>query len=171
MTHSSTPMTHSSTTVEWTLPDENATEQFAKHLAQAMPTLAIPLIVYLSGDLGTGKTTITRGVLRALGEAGQVRSPTYGLQSEYFTAGGRVVHMDLYRLNVPEELQALAIADQLPDSQLWLIEWPERGTDRYLPPADLQLDITVEGSGRAVLLQARSAAGTLWIQQLSRDSS
>jgi tRNA threonylcarbamoyladenosine biosynthesis protein TsaE len=164
-------MTHSSITAEWQLPDENATDQFAKQLTQAMPRLAAPLIVYLSGDLGTGKTTITRGVLRALGEAGPVRSPTYGLQSEYFTARGRVVHMDLYRLNAPEELQALAIADQLPDSQLWLIEWPERDSDRYLPPADLHLEIAVAGSGRRVSLQARSAAGASWIQKLSRDSA
>jgi tRNA threonylcarbamoyladenosine biosynthesis protein TsaE len=126
-------------------------------------------VLYLRGDLGAGKTTFARGMLRQLGEAGPVRSPTYGLLTEYPVAGGVVVHMDLYRLRQPEELQALALADLLPGSRLWLVEWPERA-GHGLPQADAQVQLEVRGSGRRAQLQAFSDRGRSWQQILCADS-
>jgi tRNA threonylcarbamoyladenosine biosynthesis protein TsaE len=148
------------------LADETATESFARELASAMPVSAEPLIVYLEGDLGTGKTTLARGMLRALGERGPVRSPTYGLLAQYPLPGGLVRHLDLYRLRGPEELEALALRDLLPGSRLWLVEWPGRGAGA-LPPPDLHVVLDLEGRGRGVHVSADSEAGRQWLGALS----
>jgi tRNA threonylcarbamoyladenosine biosynthesis protein TsaE len=164
-------MTHAPLLARWELANEAATEGLAARVATTMPQQPEPLILYLRGALGSGKTTFTRGMLRKLGEAGPVRSPTYGLQTEYHLSCGRVIHMDLYRLNQPEDLLALALPDLLPDSRLWLIEWPERSADSYLPRADLQVEIEVLNAGREVVLRGASAVGNEWIQNLFRDLS
>ncbi len=117
------------------LAEESATLQFAARMATRLPAQP-PFVLYLQGDLGTGKTTLTRGMLRALGEQGAVRSPTYGLIAEYETPRGRVLHLDLYRLRSAAELAALGLADYLADSLLWLIEWPEQAQGGRLPTAD-----------------------------------
>ncbi len=142
--------------------DEEATLQYAARLARALPVSTQPLIVYLHGDLGAGKTTLARGMLRALGETGPVRSPTYGLLAEYTPPAGRVLHLDLYRLRVPEELHALGLADYLPGSHLWLIEWPELAQGQGLPTADAELYLTVEGAGRRLRIEPRSPHGARW---------
>jgi tRNA threonylcarbamoyladenosine biosynthesis protein TsaE len=146
------------------LPDEDATEDLARRMAGALPVRAPdePLVVYLEGELGAGKTSFARGLLRALGEQGPVRSPTYGLLSQYLLPAGRILHLDLYRLQAAEELEALALRDHLAGSRLWLIEWPARGAGA-LPPPDLTLALQVEGQGRLARLQSGSAAGNQWL--------
>jgi tRNA threonylcarbamoyladenosine biosynthesis protein TsaE len=151
------------------LADETATLTVAGRMAMCLPA-GDPFVLHLQGDLGTGKTTLTRGMLRALGEQGAVRSPTYGLMSEYDTPQGRVLHLDLYRLREPGELAALGLADYLADSRLWLIEWPEQARGARLPPADAIVNIEVEYAGRRLEISPVSAAGQRWTACLSPDS-
>jgi tRNA threonylcarbamoyladenosine biosynthesis protein TsaE len=156
---------------EWiTLADEQATLRFAARLANALPAAAQPLVLYLHGDLGAGKTTLARGVLRTMGENGAVRSPTYALMAEYEPAGARVLHLDLYRLDSPGELLALGLADHLPGSTLWLIEWPEKGAGGELPPADAAIFLEPVGAARRVRIVPRSASGEQWAAALAADS-
>lgn len=144
------------------LADEVATHSLAEQAARALPVGAAPLIVYLVGDLGAGKTSFARGLLRSLGERGPVRSPTYGLVADYELPGGRVVHLDLYRLQDPEELENLGLRDLLDGSRLWLVEWPDRGAG-LLPAADVELGIQVEGEGRRLTATAHSESGRQWL--------
>ncbi|MEO6079163.1 MAG: tRNA (adenosine(37)-N6)-threonylcarbamoyltransferase complex ATPase subunit type 1 TsaE [Steroidobacteraceae bacterium] len=150
------------------LADDAATLQQAARMAQCLPAGA-PCVLYLQGDLGTGKTTLTRGVLRELGEQGAVRSPTYGLIAEYETSAGRVLHLDLYRLRSAEELAALGLADYLSQTWLWLIEWPEQAQGARLPQPDARVFIEVEAAGRLLRISPESAAGRQWLDCLSRD--
>jgi tRNA threonylcarbamoyladenosine biosynthesis protein TsaE len=151
------------------LADEAATMQRAGKMASCLPAAGPPFILYLHGDLGTGKTTLTRGILRALGEQGAVRSPTYGLIAEYGTAIGRVLHLDLYRLRSAGELAALGLADYLADSRLWLIEWPERAEGARLPPPDARIYLEVEAGGRRLRIEPCSPAGVHWLAGLNPD--
>jgi tRNA threonylcarbamoyladenosine biosynthesis protein TsaE len=125
--------------------------------------------MYLSGDLGAGKTCFARGMLRAMGETGPVRSPTYGLLGEYETPDGTVVHVDLYRLQSPEELQALGLVDHLAHSRLWLIEWPERACGKGLPAADLQVTLAVQGGARHAHIQSGTADGRQWLGAIGEE--
>jgi len=103
-------------------------------------------VVFLSGELGAGKSTFARGVLRALGAQGAIKSPSYTLVETYALPEVNAVHLDLYRLIDPAELEHLGLADYHRQGFLWLIEWPERGAGR-LPAPDLhfQLSITEQG--------------------------
>lgn len=114
------------------LPDPAATAALGKALASLLTTG----IVYLRGDLGVGKTSLVRSLLRGRGVTGTVRSPTYTLIETYDTVTGSVYHFDLYRLADPEEMHFIGIEDITATSALTLIEWPERGED-FLPGADL----------------------------------
>lgn len=115
-------------------------------------------IVGLRGDLGTGKTTLVRGWLRALGVTGPIRSPTFTLVEPYEVCEGRVYHFDLYRLSEPEELEYLGARDYFAEDSLCLIEWPERGKG-WLPVIDLNIHIAFDdkGEGRQVRVISRSA--------------
>ena len=93
-------------------------------------------VVTLSGELGAGKSTFARGVLRALGAQGNLKSPSYTLLELYELPAVQVIHLDLYRLQDPDELENLGLADYHRPGHLWLVEWPERGAGR-LPPVDL----------------------------------
>jgi tRNA threonylcarbamoyladenosine biosynthesis protein TsaE len=152
------------------LADEDATLRLAARMARALVPRAAPLVLYLSGELGAGKTTLARGLLQALGERGPVRSPTYALVAEYEPPGHRVLHLDLYRLNDPDELAALGLADQLAGSTLWLIEWPQRAAGAGLPPADAWVIFAPEGAGRRVRIEPTSAAGREWAAAVAQDS-
>ena len=110
-------------------------------------------IIYLRGDLGAGKTTLVRGLLRALGHRGPVRSPTYTLIEPYEELEPPVHHLDLYRLGDPEELDYLGLRDLLGGESLLLVEWPERGADA-LPSPDLEVRIEQVPAGRRIELAA-----------------
>jgi tRNA threonylcarbamoyladenosine biosynthesis protein TsaE len=153
------------------LPDEAATESLARRAAQQLNPKASPLVLHLQGDLGAGKTSFARAMLRALGETGPVRSPTYGLLSEYATPAGRVVHIDLYRMRSPAELATLGLADHLPGSLLWLIEWPEKGTGGAMPAADAVLNLLVQGEGRLLQAQALTLAGEEFLVGACADNA
>jgi len=121
-------------------------------------------VIYLQGPLGAGKTTLARGVLRAFGITGAVKSPTYTLVEPYATAHGPVAHFDFYRLANVEEVEFLGMREYL-DRGVCLFEWPERARGA-LPRADLVLEIIPMGSGRDLTATAFGAAGEEWLVAL-----
>lgn len=145
------------------LPDEAATAEFGRKLALVTGGRGL---ITLQGDLGSGKTTLSRALIRALGHDGPVRSPTYTLVEPYELGNFRVLHYDLYRLNDPEELHYLGVRDFLDDDTLTLVEWPERGRP-WLPPADLALELRVLRSGREIHWQAGTPRGQVWEAELT----
>ena len=142
------------------------TEAFGAQCAGARPTADAALaVVYLAGELGAGKTTFARGFLRALGIAQAVRSPTYTLLELYPAGALTVVHLDLYRIADPIELESLGLREWARAHHLWLIEWPERGGAR-LPPPDLSLVFAVGDAGHDIAASARSGLGERWLAAL-----
>lgn len=137
------------------LESADATERLGERLSQS---LAPGFILYLRGDLGAGKTTLARGLLRGLGHRGTVKSPTFTLVEPYSLDGWRLFHWDLYRLSDPEELEYLGLRDQLDGESVLLIEWPERGRGA-LPPADAEIALTYADRGRSCRLDAGSSKG------------
>jgi len=135
-----------------TLLNEQETEQFGAELWRILPKKCL---VFLKGDLGAGKTTLTRGVLRAAGYTMAVKSPTYTLVEEYDMPDGKVFHFDLYRIKDPEELEWIGMQDYLEQQSLCFIEWPELGKG-WLPAPDIELSITTEGEGRVIEIQVLS---------------
>lgn len=135
------------------LADESATVDLGGAIAHLLPR---PVVIYLEGDLGAGKTTFSRGLLQGLGHKGAVKSPTYTLVEPYALASGPVFHFDLYRLSDPTELDFLGLADYLEAQAIVLIEWPSRGQGR-LPEADMIIGLADDGdSGRIATLTALS---------------
>lgn len=149
-------------TLTRSIPDSMAMESLGAELASCASG---GLVVHLSGELGAGKTTLVRGILRGLGHVGSVRSPTYTLVEPYEFPDRRVYHLDLYRLGDPEELEWIGIRDLLDADSLAFIEWPERGTG-VLPPADLGVEIDYTENGRQVTLVGLSGAGERVVRQL-----
>jgi len=132
-----------------------AMEALGRRLAEA---LAGSGVVYLEGELGTGKTTLSRGILRACGHQGAVKSPTYTLVEPYELATATVFHFDLYRLLDPEELELMGFRDYFRADALTLVEWPARG-GRLLPAADIMITLQAVKVGRELELRAGSARG------------
>lgn len=137
------------------LNDELAHVAFGEALGRALKGRGR---VYLEGELGAGKTTLTRGILRAYGYQGAVKSPTYTLLEPYEFDGQRVYHLDLYRLGDPEELEFIGGRDILSDEALCVIEWPSRG-DGWLPLADVRVVLSVADLGRVATLTPESSRG------------
>jgi len=106
-------------------------------------------VIELRGELGTGKSTFARGVLRALGAKGAIKSPSYTLLESYELPGVHALHLDLYRLHDPEELEHLGLADYHRPGHLWLIEWPEKGAGR-LPASDEAFAFSIVGNGHRI---------------------
>lgn len=138
-----------------TLPDEKAHVAFGETLGRIFQGRGR---LYLHGDLGAGKTTLTRGVLRAYGYHGAVKSPTYTLVEPYELAGQRIYHLDLYRLGDPEELEFIGGRDVLADDALCVIEWPSRGSG-WLPPADVSVTLDIDKDGRRATLESQTPRG------------
>ncbi len=115
-------------------------------------------MIFLQGDLGVGKTTLCRGILRYFGAQSAIKSPTYTLVESYKLAGQVINHFDLYRLEHPEELEYLGIRDYFSDRYLNLIEWPDKGYG-VLPPADLTVSLSLDGRSRRLLLRGLSSVG------------
>ena len=144
------------------LPDPAATDALAASFADVRPASAI---VHLHGDLGAGKSSFARAFLRRLGVAGAIRSPTYTLVERYPLADGReALHLDLYRIGDPGELEFLGIEPE--QVALWLVEWPERGAGA-LPAADLHLRLAIEGEGRRLRAEADTSAGQAWLDEVA----
>jgi tRNA threonylcarbamoyladenosine biosynthesis protein TsaE len=144
------------------LRDAQATMEFGQHLAAARPHGTAFASVWLTGDLGAGKTTLARGFLRACGVTEMIRSPTYTLMEMHETPELTVLHLDLYRLTSAEELEPLGLREWARPGCLWLIEWPERAP-LQLPPADLLLSLTAGPNSHAVDARAGSPRGETWL--------
>ena len=149
------------------LPDEAATLSLGAALARAV----VPgLVIYLHGDLGAGKTALTRALLRAAGYQGTVKSPTYTLSEPYRVhldgALVNVIHYDLYRMSSPEEFLDAGFREDFDGKNICIVEWPEKG-EPVLPPPDVRVLLSVSGLGRAVELQGLSHQGLLCLDRLS----
>ncbi len=151
--------------MELILPDEAATQRAGAALARALPDVrARNLIVGLMGELGSGKTTLARALLRALGVTGTVRSPTFTLVEPYETARGAVHHLDLYRLEPgAAALEGLGFRDLRGMPGLLLVEWPERAGGA-LGPLDLSVTLEHAGQGRRIGLEAQGEVGREWLE-------
>ena len=123
-------------------------------------------VIYLIGQLGAGKTTLTRGILHGLGHPGSVKSPTFTLVEPYEVNGKRVFHFDLYRLVDAEELEYLGIRDYFVSDSISIVEWPEKGAG-VLPKADLQITIDYKDAGRHVRIIANTDRGVRILAQLN----
>ncbi|MBZ0333095.1 tRNA (adenosine(37)-N6)-threonylcarbamoyltransferase complex ATPase subunit type 1 TsaE [Marinobacter sp. AL4B] len=147
------------------LDGEGETQRLGGELARLAKQSEQSLTVFLEGDLGMGKTTLSRGVMRGLGHEGAVKSPTYTLVEPYEHLTPPVYHFDLYRLGDPEELEYMGIRDYFSADNLCLIEWPERG-EGVLPEPDIEIQLERQSEGRAVILRARSELGASLLNQI-----
>lgn len=148
------------------LPDESATQALGGAFARAL----VPgLVIYLHGDLGAGKTALTRALLHAAGHKGAVKSPTYTLSEPYrIELDGKtlnVIHYDLYRMSSPEEFLDAGFREDFDGRNVCIVEWPEKG-EPVLPPPDVRVLLTVSGLGRHVELQPLSSLGLLCLDRL-----
>jgi tRNA threonylcarbamoyladenosine biosynthesis protein TsaE len=149
------------------LEGERKMQDFGAQLATAIGKIDAPLLMLLNGDLGAGKTTISRGLLQGLGHQGAVKSPTYTLVEPYELDIGVVYHFDLYRLIDSEELEHIGFSDYLSEAKLCIIEWPENGGS-YIPQPDISIDIGVYQSGRRLTLNSATESGNRCINLLQQ---
>jgi len=146
------------------LPDEDATLALGAALARELtPGLAI----HLRGELGAGKTTLVRGVLRALGWRGPVKSPTYALVELYEVSRLNLHHFDFYRFHDPREWIDAGFRESFNGRNVSLVEWPEKA-EGLLPPPDVQIALAASGSGRSASLRASSPTGTTFLEKAAR---
>jgi tRNA threonylcarbamoyladenosine biosynthesis protein TsaE len=157
--------------MELNLPDSSVTDALGRALARSFPgAVQTAAVAYLQGELGAGKTTCVRSLLRALGVTGLVRSPTYTLVETYHVAALTCVHVDLYRLQSLHEVDELGLRDLMGPGVLLMVEWPEKG-GAALPPADLNLTLQYAGEARQARLGATTSLGAEWLLNLGRDTS
>jgi tRNA threonylcarbamoyladenosine biosynthesis protein TsaE len=156
---------------EYYLADEAATVAIGQRLGESAHGGAV---IFLQGELGAGKTTLSRGVLRAFGHSGAVKSPTYTLVEPYQFDGEegeepiQVYHFDLYRLGDAEELEYMGIRDYFTDKAVCLVEWPSRGQG-YLPQPDVVLTLQVDAPGRSLVMVANTERGDVLVQAMDRS--
>ena len=145
------------------LADEAATIAFGQRLAKAINSKGL---LTLSGNLGSGKTTLSRGLIQSYGHSGGVKSPTYTLVEPYEIGEKRIYHFDLYRMEDPEELEFIGLWDYLTQEALIIIEWPEKAFG-VLPPADLAIQLEPQEKGRKITLSANTLAGETMLKKIS----
>lgn len=149
-----------------TLADEDATLAFGARLA---PLLTPGLVIFLQGDLGAGKTTFARGLLRGLGLIGRVKSPTYALVEVYAVSSLNLYHFDFYRLSDPDEWHEAGFRDYMNTEAICLIEWPEKalGAGLSLPTADVTLSLTPTATDtRLIHLKSNTPTGNALLTKL-----
>ena len=149
--------------LEKNVPSEEALGEFADAFARQ---LTAPLVIYLEGPLGAGKTTFVRALARAMGYQERVKSPTYGLLERYDFNDLRLLHLDLYRVSEEGELEFLALRDQFDAQTILLIEWPDKG-GREIPPADIQIRFSDSVIDRVLTVKACTEAGQNLISAIS----
>ena len=145
------------------LPDEGATEALARQLAAVLPPSTAGLTLLLQGDLGAGKSTFARALIRALGHSGAVPSPTYTLVEPYDLPGGMVYHVDLYRVSSEDELRYLGWTEL--DEGFRIVEWPERAPG-IAAQADIRVELGYDDPGRLAAIDALSPDGEAIIARL-----
>ncbi|RDL24706.1 MULTISPECIES: tRNA (adenosine(37)-N6)-threonylcarbamoyltransferase complex ATPase subunit type 1 TsaE [Pseudomonas] len=149
------------------LADEQAMSDFGARIARVTQGHGL---IFLVGNLGMGKTTLSRGIIRGLGHVGAVKSPTFTLVEPYEIGDIRAFHFDLYRLVDPEELEFLGIRDYFDDDALCLIEWPDKGAG-FLPKPDLTITISPQDSGRSLNILSQGSRGEAWCAALALETN
>ncbi len=149
--------------LHWSLPSEADTLALGQRLASV---LAKGGVLYLQGDLGAGKTTLSRGLIQSLGHTGAVKSPTYTLVEPYELPCGKLYHFDLYRVVDAEELELMGIRDYFDPSAIVIVEWPDKGGD-LIPEPDLILELEKAGSGRSATLIPNTQLGLEMAKKLA----
>ncbi|MCF4997528.1 tRNA (adenosine(37)-N6)-threonylcarbamoyltransferase complex ATPase subunit type 1 TsaE [Pseudomonas syringae] len=147
------------------LADEQAMSDFGARIARITQGRGL---IFLEGNLGMGKTTLSRGIIRGLGHVGAVKSPTFTLVEPYEIGDVRAFHFDLYRLVDPEELEFLGIRDYFEDDALCLIEWPDKGAG-FLPKPDLTITISPQDGGRSLKILPQGSRGEAWCAALALE--
>ena len=149
------------------LPHESAMISFGHKLIAAICQISSQtgITLYLNGDLGAGKTTLSRGIIQGLGHQGNVKSPTYTLVEEYHLQGKRIYHFDLYRLSDPEELEFMGIRDYFSANSICLIEWAEKGAGLLAEP-DLIVNISYVDNAREIEVVAKTTQGEQILKHL-----
>ncbi|WP_404393328.1 tRNA (adenosine(37)-N6)-threonylcarbamoyltransferase complex ATPase subunit type 1 TsaE [Pseudoalteromonas phenolica] len=147
------------------LEDEAATVAMGGTLAKVVKKGAV---IFLHGDLGAGKTTLTRGIVQGLGHQGKVKSPTYTLVEPYELELCSVYHFDLYRLGDPEELEYMGIRDYFDPAAICVIEWPEKG-EGFIPKPDFNITMQYQGEQRQISIEAGSERGIELLNTLQND--
>ena len=141
------------------MPGEAATLRLGKALAAGA---ANGLVLHLEGELGSGKTTLARGLIHALGHPGRVKSPTYTLVEPYSLLTLNLYHFDFYRFKDRSEWLSSGFREHFNPTSLCIVEWPERAGDLLAPP-DLDIHLHYDRQGRTALLAAHSAPGEAWL--------
>lgn len=138
------------------LPSAHTTEQMAAKFARV---LSAPLVLGFSGEIGAGKTTFIRAMLRSIGIQGAIKSPTYSIVESYFMKDLQFHHFDLYRIQEDIELEYIGFRDYFTPQTICMIEWPERIQNKLTDCIDLQLTLNIKGCSREIQLQAKSLKG------------
>jgi tRNA threonylcarbamoyladenosine biosynthesis protein TsaE len=149
-------------TVQQFLADESATLELGRRIAQIVEP---GLLIALHGDLGAGKTTLARGVLRGLGYDGRVKSPSYTLVELYELSRLHLYHFDFYRFSDPREMGDAGFREAFNGKAVCIVEWPERAAD-FLPVPDIDIRLKEERGGRSILLAAKTEKGKLCLARL-----
>ncbi len=151
---------------ELRLASEDETLAAGGRIAAALDGAVGPVVILLAGDLGAGKTTFVRGLLRALGVSGSIRSPSYTLVEEHAAGRWEALHLDLYRLETRDALEELGLRERHRPGTLMLVEWPERARPGELPQADLTLSLSLTADAHVLRPQAATLLGDALLHAL-----